>query len=205
MLPLHTAIYVQSSHVRERPGIVTTPEAYVGFQWIAPHDVFWDGRRFSADKRPVCVCVCVCAHTLFYALRRAWAALETSSSPVCQTAPKKHVRKVVFRAILNSLKSQIVWLIFKNSVLTAKKTLHSTVTEIEWLTLFKEISLVCTENHTEPRAAELLVTEAGVAYSYHNQLNRNMKNRMERNIFMIVFRIILKRSMKIERTGKNCD
>jgi hypothetical protein len=39
-------------------------------------------------------------------------------------------------------------MIFKNSVRTAKKTLHFTITKINWLTLFKEIIAVCNENHT---------------------------------------------------------
>jgi hypothetical protein len=37
----------------------------------------------------------------------------------------------------------------KNSARTAKKTLHFTVTKINWLTLFKEIIAVNKENHTE--------------------------------------------------------
>jgi hypothetical protein len=44
----------------------------------------------------------------------------------------------------------IHWLIVKNSVRTAKKTPHFTITKINWLTLFKEIIAVYTENHTEP-------------------------------------------------------
>jgi hypothetical protein len=48
-----------------------------------------------------------------------------------------------------------------NSVRTAKKTPHFTVTKISWLTLFKEIIAVCYENHTKPvNKKELLVLEA---------------------------------------------
>jgi hypothetical protein len=36
------------------------------------------------------------------------------------------------------------------SVGTAKKTQHLTITKINWLTLFKEIIAVYTENHTRP-------------------------------------------------------
>jgi hypothetical protein len=39
--------------------------------------------------------------------------------------------------------------ILKNSVRTAKKTLHFTITKINWLTLFKEIITVYSENHTK--------------------------------------------------------
>jgi hypothetical protein len=37
----------------------------------------------------------------------------------------------------------------KNSVRTAKKTHHFTITKINWLTLFKEIIAVYYENHTK--------------------------------------------------------
>jgi hypothetical protein len=36
---------------------------------------------------------------------------------------------------------------FKNSVRTAKKTPHFTITKINWLTLFKEIIAVYTESY----------------------------------------------------------
>jgi hypothetical protein len=41
-------------------------------------------------------------------------------------------------------------IIFKYSVRTAKKAQHFTITKINWLTLFKEIIAVYTENHTKP-------------------------------------------------------
>jgi hypothetical protein len=41
-------------------------------------------------------------------------------------------------------------IIFKNPVRTAKKTTHFTITKLNWLTLFKEIIAVCTENQTKP-------------------------------------------------------
>jgi hypothetical protein len=37
----------------------------------------------------------------------------------------------------------------ENSALTAKKTQHFTITKINWLTLFKEIIAVYSENHTK--------------------------------------------------------
>jgi hypothetical protein len=45
------------------------------------------------------------------------------------------------------LKPKLVYLIFKNSVRTAKKTQHFTITKVNWLTLFKEIIAVYSENH----------------------------------------------------------
>jgi hypothetical protein len=38
----------------------------------------------------------------------------------------------------------------KNSVRTAKKTQHFTTAKINWLTLFKEIINVYSDNHTKP-------------------------------------------------------
>jgi hypothetical protein len=64
-------------------------------------------------------------------------------------------------------------IIFNNSVRTAKKTQLFTITKINWLTLFKEIIAVFTENHMKSintlcgQNAELLVTKAGGTYSYH--------------------------------------
>jgi hypothetical protein len=43
---------------------------------------------------------------------------------------------------------KLAQIIFKNSVRTAKETLHFTITKINWLTLFKEIIGVYSENHT---------------------------------------------------------
>jgi hypothetical protein len=40
---------------------------------------------------------------------------------------------------------------FKNSVRTAKKTQHITITKINWLTLFKEIIAVYCENNLGER------------------------------------------------------
>jgi hypothetical protein len=44
------------------------------------------------------------------------------------------------------LKAVLVYITFKNPVRTAKKTLHFTVTKVNWLTLFKEIIAVYTVN-----------------------------------------------------------
>jgi hypothetical protein len=41
-------------------------------------------------------------------------------------------------------------MLFQNSVRTSKRTPHFTITKINWLTLFKEIIAVYSENHTEP-------------------------------------------------------
>jgi hypothetical protein len=40
-------------------------------------------------------------------------------------------------------------MLFKNSVRTSKRTLHFTITKINWLMLFEEIIAVYAENHTK--------------------------------------------------------
>jgi hypothetical protein len=58
-------------------------------------------------------------------------------------------------------------LLFNNSVRTAKKTRHFTITKINWLTLFKEA--VYSENHTKHinTKCRLVDCKAGGAYIYH--------------------------------------
>jgi hypothetical protein len=51
---------------------------------------------------------------------------------------------------LNPLKPNLVFIIFKNSVRTSKRTPHFTITKINWLMLFKEIMHVYSKNHTKP-------------------------------------------------------
>jgi hypothetical protein len=41
-------------------------------------------------------------------------------------------------------------MLFESSVRTSKKTPHFTITKINWLTLFKEIMAVYSENYTRP-------------------------------------------------------
>jgi hypothetical protein len=43
----------------------------------------------------------------------------------------------------------LVEITFKNSVRTAKKAPHFTITKINWLTLFKEVIAVYDENYTK--------------------------------------------------------
>jgi hypothetical protein len=58
---------------------------------------------------------------------------------------------------------------FKNSARTAKKTPHFTITKINWLTLFKEIIAVYSENHmkTINPNEELMIVKESDTYSYH--------------------------------------
>jgi hypothetical protein len=75
------------------------------------------------------------------------------------------------RLTIDPLRPKLVKIIFKNSVRTAKKTPHFTVTKINRLTLFKEIIAVYSENYTKHinKNAELtvLIVKAHVTCSYH--------------------------------------
>jgi hypothetical protein len=70
-------------------------------------------------------------------------------------------------------------MLFKNPVRTSKRTPHFTVTKINWLTLFKEIIAVYSQNHKVPVSrttlcgenAELMNVKVCGAYSYHCALN----------------------------------
>jgi hypothetical protein len=68
--------------------------------------------------------------------------------------------------LCNPLKLKLVYVLFNNSVRTAKKTQHFTVTKIDRLTLFKEIIAVCGESNTKHTntKADLLFIEADGTY-----------------------------------------
>jgi hypothetical protein len=69
---------------------------------------------------------------------------------------------------LKTLKPKLAYTIFNNSVRTAKKTQLFTITKINWLTLFKEIITVYSENHTKHiKNADLFIVKAGGTYIYH--------------------------------------
>jgi hypothetical protein len=65
-------------------------------------------------------------------------------------------------------------MIFKYSVRTAKKTQHLTIKKNSFLTLFKEIIHVYSENRTIPLSAHygqnagILNAKAGGIYNYHS-------------------------------------
>jgi hypothetical protein len=62
-------------------------------------------------------------------------------------------------------------MLFKNSVRTSKRTPHFTITKINWLTLFKEMFTVYSENHAKPiQKAALLIVKADGSYSYRSAL-----------------------------------
>jgi len=49
--------------------------------------------------------------------------------------------------IINPLKPTLLFIIFKNSVRTSKRTQHFTITKTNWLMQFKEVTVVYTEKH----------------------------------------------------------
>jgi hypothetical protein len=59
---------------------------------------------------------------------------------------------------INPLK-KLAYLIFTNSVRTAKKTQRFYITKINWLMLFKKITAVYSENHTKPINTKCRVTD----------------------------------------------
>jgi hypothetical protein len=59
------------------------------------------------------------------------------------------------------LKPKLVSVLFKNSVRTSKRTPHFTITKINWLTLFKKIIAVYTENHLKHMNTECSVSDCG--------------------------------------------
>jgi hypothetical protein len=64
-------------------------------------------------------------------------------------------------------------MLFKNSVRTSKRTPHFTITTINWLTLFKEMIALYSENRTTPistKIIELVTGKAGGTYSHHSAL-----------------------------------
>jgi hypothetical protein len=57
------------------------------------------------------------------------------------------------------MKPTLVFIIFKNSVRTSKKTQHFTITKINYLMLFKEVISVYSEKHNKPINTKYSVTD----------------------------------------------
>jgi hypothetical protein len=68
--------------------------------------------------------------------------------------------------------SEFVYITFTNSVRTAKKTRHLTITKISWLMLWKKIIAFYTENITPPTNTKWRVTDL-------KQLVHTVKNRLK--------------------------
>jgi hypothetical protein len=61
--------------------------------------------------------------------------------------------------VINPLKMKLVYILFKNSVRTSKRTPHFTITRINLLMLFKEIIAVYSENHAKPIHTKFSITD----------------------------------------------
>jgi hypothetical protein len=63
-------------------------------------------------------------------------------------------------------------MLVKNSVRTSKRTPHFTITNVNWLTVFKEIIAVYSDNRTKPidKNADLVTTKGAGIYCYHSAL-----------------------------------
>jgi hypothetical protein len=73
-----------------------------------------------------------------------------TAGPPEETAGQVPARESGLCTTINSLKLKLVYAVFKNSVRTAKKTQHFTITKINWLTLFKEIIGVYYQKRGKP-------------------------------------------------------
>jgi hypothetical protein len=67
------------------------------------------------------------------------------------------VHRDTSQSYFKALKPKLVQILFKNLVRTAKKT-HLTITKMNWLTLFREIIAVYTENN-----AKRIITKCSIA------------------------------------------
>jgi hypothetical protein len=54
---------------------------------------------------------------------------------------------------------QLVYILFKNSVRTSKRTPHFTITKINWLVLFKDIIVVYSTNRAKPINIKCSITD----------------------------------------------
>jgi hypothetical protein len=61
-------------------------------------------------------------------------------------------------------------MLFKNSARTSKRTRHFTITSINFLTLFKEIIAVYSENHAKPINTKCSITDCQSRWFIHLQL-----------------------------------
>jgi hypothetical protein len=58
-------------------------------------------------------------------------------------------------------------MLFKNSVRTSKRTPNFTITKINFLTLFKEIIAVYSENHAKPTNTKCSITDCQSRWSIY--------------------------------------
>jgi hypothetical protein len=99
------------------------------------------------------------------AKRKLWGRIEGEGASYCLEVPR---RCPLVLLIIIEWEWKLVQIIFKNSVRTAKKTQHFTITKINWLTLFNKVISVYSECHTNltntfcAQNAELLIKAGGI-------------------------------------------
>jgi hypothetical protein len=74
-------------------------------------------------------------------------------------------------------------MLFKNSVRTSKRTPHFTITKINWLTLFKEIIAVYSENHAEPIHTKRSITDCQSRWFIYLPLS--LKGLIEKEVVLL--------------------
>jgi hypothetical protein len=57
------------------------------------------------------------------------------------------------------LKTKLVYILFKNSVRTSKRTPNFTIKKTNWLMPFKEIIAVYSKNHAKPKNTKCRITD----------------------------------------------
>jgi hypothetical protein len=72
----------------------------------------------------------------------------------------------------NPSKTKLVYILYKNSVRTSKRTPLFTITKINWLTPFKEMIAVYNENHTKPINTKCSITDCQSRWFGLKGLNR---------------------------------
>jgi hypothetical protein len=72
---------------------------------------------------------------------------------------KKVLNTSLMILAINPLKAKLIYILFKNSVHTSKRTPNFTFTKINWLMLFKEIITVYSENHAKPINIKCSITD----------------------------------------------
>jgi hypothetical protein len=60
---------------------------------------------------------------------------------------------------INLLKTNLVYILFKNPVRTLKRTPNLTITKINWLMMFKEMIAVSSEKYAKPINTKCSITD----------------------------------------------
>jgi hypothetical protein len=136
---------IKSTRISYSRSILNSPHLYLGppsdlFPLCIPTNILY--KFLICRMRTTCL---VCIPILD--IKRIITKLQLS--PTSCYGPNI-LRSTPFWNNLNPLKPKLVQITFKNSVRTAKKTQHFTITKINLFLLFKEIIAVDGENYMKP-------------------------------------------------------